>query len=319
MLAQDERYARLLGNVLMLRKLLLPALVVVAAGAGAFWWLTTPRMLGPGDLPAHKPDLANGEEMFWAGGCESCHAAEGATGKEALKLGGGQALKTAFGTFHAPNISPDPKYGIGRWSTLDFVNAMKFGIAPGGRHLYPAFPYTSYQHMRVEDLIDLKAFLDTLPKVATPSKPHDLPFPLTIRRGIGLWQLFYVDGRTFVPDPGKSAEWNRGAYLVEGPAHCSECHTPRNWIGGPDLSRAFGGGPAPEGKGKVPNITPAGLKGWSEADIVTLLATGFKPSFDSVGSTMAAVVRNTARLSAADQKAIAAYIASLPPVESAAK
>ncbi len=305
----------------MLRKLLLLALVLIAAGTGAFWVLTAPRTLSPGDLPAHKPDLANGEEMFWAGGCESCHAAEGATGDDQLKLGGGQALKTAFGTFHVPNISPDPRYGIGRWSDLDFVNAMKFGVAPGGRHLYPAFPYTSYQRMRLEDLLDLKAFLDTLPPVAKPSLPHELPFPLTIRRGIGLWQLLYVDGKTFVPDPARNAEENRGAYLVEGPAHCGECHTPRNWIGGPDLARAYGGGPAPEGKGKIPNITTdaTGLADWSADDIDNLLTTGFKPNFDSVGSTMAAVVRNTAKLTDADRKAIAAYVANLPAVDSTAQ
>jgi mono/diheme cytochrome c family protein len=320
-LAQTTTYPLFIGNALMLRKLLLLALVLVAIGAGGFWVLTAPRTLAAGDLPAHEPDLANGQEMFWAGGCESCHAAEGATGDDQLKLGGGQALKTAFGTFHAPNISPDPQYGIGRWSTLDFVNAMKFGVAPGGRHLYPAFPYTSYQRMRIADLIDLKAFLDTLPAVAKPSLPHELAFPFNIRRGIGLWQLLYVDGKTFQPDPAKSAELNRGAYLVEGPGHCGECHTPRNWIGGPVLARAYGGGPAPEGKGKIPNITSdaTGLADWSADDIDTLLTTGFKPNFDSVGSTMAAVVRNTAKLSDADRKAIAAYVAELPPVDSTAQ
>ena len=301
----------------MLRKLLLLAVVVAGAAAIAFWLLTAPRTLAATDLPVHKPDLANGQEMFWAGGCESCHAAADASGADLLKLGGGQALVTPFGTFHAPNISPDPQFGIGRWSNLDFVNAMKFGIAPGGRHLYPAFPYTSYQHMRVEDLLDLKAYLDTLPRVAKPSLPHDLAFPFNIRRGIGLWQLFYVDGKTFVPDPHKSAELNRGAYLVEGPAHCGECHTPRNWIGGPELTKAYAGGPSPDGKGKVPNITSdaTGLADWSESDIETMLSTGFKPNFDSVGSTMAAVVRNTAKLTDADRKAIAAYIASLPAID----
>ena len=305
----------------MFRKLLAAVLVLVAAGAGVFWYLTIPPTLSPADMPAHEADLANGEEMFWAGGCESCHAAAGATGADALKLGGGQALKTAFGTFRAPNISPDPKDGIGGWSDLDFVNAMKFGIAPGSVHLYPAFPYTSYQRMPIADLLDLKAFLDTLPPVAKPSLPHDLPFPLTIRRGIGLWQLLYVDGRTFVPDPAKSAVLDRGAYLVEGPAHCGECHTPRNWIGGPDRARAYGGGPAPEGTGKIPNITSdaTGLADWSEDDLVNLLATGFKPNFDSVGGSMTAVVRNTAKLSAADRQAIAAYVLSLPAVDSEAK
>ena len=305
----------------MFRKLLLLVLVLIAAGFAVFWFLTAPRTLAAADLPAHTPDLANGQTMFWAGGCESCHAAADATGDDQLKLGGGQPLKTAFGTFHAPNISPDPAHGIGRWSDLDFVNAMKFGVGPGGVHLYPAFPYTSYQHMRIEDLLDLKAFLNTLPPVATASLPHELPFPFTIRRDIGLWKLLYMDGRTFVPDPAKSAELNRGAYLVEGPGHCGECHTPRNLIGGPDLARAYAGGPAPDGKGKVPNVTSdaTGLADWSEADIANLLTTGLKPNFDSVGGSMTAVVRNTAKLSDADRKAIAAYIASLPPVDSGAK
>ena len=302
----------------MIRRLVILAVVLAVAGFAVFWFLTTPRMLAAADLPAHTPDLANGETMFWAGGCESCHAAADARGDDELKLGGGQPLVTPFGTFHAPNISPDPDHGIGHWTDLDFVNAMKFGVAPGGVHLYPAFPYTSYQRMRVEDILDLKAFLDTLPPVTTASLPHELPFPFNIRRGLGLWQLLYVDGKTFVPDPAKSDQLNRGAYLVEGPAHCGECHTPRNLIGGPDSSRAYGGGPAPEGGGKIPNITSdaTGLADWSEADIANLLETGLKPNFDSAGSSMAAVARNTAKLSAADREAIAAFVANLPPVDS---
>jgi mono/diheme cytochrome c family protein len=166
--------------------------------------------------------------------------------------------------------------------------------------------------MKVEDIIDLKAFLDTLPKVATPSLPHDLPFPYNIRRGVGLWKLLYVDGHALAPNPAFDEKQNLGAYLVEGPAHCGECHTPRNFIGGPS-SEKFAGGPAPEGRGRVPNITPARLK-LSEAEIAEFLKTG-QLDFDEVGGSMAPVIRNTAKLSDADREAIAAYLKTIPPIE----
>jgi mono/diheme cytochrome c family protein len=226
-------------------------------------------------------------------------------------------LPSPFGTFYAPNISPDPDHGIGKWSALDFVNAMKFGVKPDGTHLYPAFPYTSYQRMKVEDLIDLKAYLDTLPPVASDAPQSALPFPFSIRRGVGLWKRLYVDGKTL--DPGAAdAMRARGAYLVQGPAHCGECHTPRNFIGGPIASRAYGGAAALDGKGRVPNITsgPGGIGGWSESDVATVLESGFTPDFDSLGGTMADVVRNTSRLTADDRAAIAAFLKSLPPVAS---
>jgi mono/diheme cytochrome c family protein len=302
----------------MVRRLVMVALILAVAGLAAFWFLTTPRTLGAGALPDHRPDLENGATMFFAGGCESCHAAPGAKGEDQLKLAGGVALDTPFGKFHAPNISPDPQNGIGGWSTLDFVNAMKFGVGPRGTHLYPAFPYTSYQRMRIEDLIDLKALLDTLPPVAEAAPDHELPFPFNIRRGLGLWQLLYVDGETFAPDPAASERINRGAYLVEGPGHCGACHSPRNEIGGIIASRALSGGPAPEGKGTIPNITPdaeTGIGSWSEDDLVTMFETGFTPSFDSVGGSMTAVQRNLAKLGHDDLVAIAAYLKSLPAIK----
>lgn len=303
----------------MLRKLGLTIVVLAVIGGAAFWFMTTPRTLAASALPAHQPDLANGEYMFWAGGCTSCHAAPGAAGDDKLKLAGGVSLSTPFGKFVAPNISPDPEFGIGGWSTLDFVNAMKFGVAPDGMHLYPAFPYTSYQRMKLEDLIDLKAYLDTLPKVAVAAPPHELSFPFNIRRGLGLWQWLYVDGKTFEPNPAVSDAINRGAYLVEGPGHCAQCHTPRNEIGGTIISRAYAGGPAPEGTGRVPNITTdseTGLGGWSENDFVAFFETGFTPEFDSPGGAMAAVQQNIAKLRHDDIVAIAQYLKSLPPIAS---
>jgi mono/diheme cytochrome c family protein len=296
-----------------LRTLIAGLVVLALAGAGAFYALTIPRPAVTGPLPARTPDLANGETMFNIGGCAACHATP--KQKDQRRLGGGLALPTPFGTFKVPNISPDEKYGIGAWPEEAFVNAVLRGIGRGGEHLYPAFPYTSYQRMALDDVRDLFAFVRTLPAEARPSEPHQLPFPFNVRRGLGLWKLLYLDGKPFTADPARSAELNRGAYLVEGPGHCAECHSPRDVLGGIVASRRFSGGRDAEGKGWVPNITPHpdGLAKWTAADIAYLLKSGFTPDADSVGSTMAEVVRNTAKLSDADRAAIAAYIESLPP------
>ena len=182
---------------------------------------------------------------------------------------------------------------------------MNKGTSPDGRHYYPAFPYTSYQRMRVDDLRDLFAYLKTLPAVQGSVRDHDLPFPFNIRRTLGGWKFLFLDGEPFEPDPAKSAQWNRGAYLVNGPGHCAECHSPRNLLGGIVASQRFAGGPNPEGEGWVPNITQKGLGDWSEKDLAYLLETGDTPDGDSVGGQMTAVVRNTAQLSADDRNAIA--------------
>jgi mono/diheme cytochrome c family protein len=278
------------------------------AGAGVLYALTIPTPAVTGPLPARTADLANGETMFHIGGCASCHATP--KQKDEKKLGGGLALETPFGTFKVPNISPDETHGIGAWPEEAFANAMLRGIGRKGEHLYPAFPYTSYQRMALDDVRDLFAFLRTLPPQARPSEPHELPFPFNVRLGLGMWKLIHLDGRPFVPDPAKSAEINRGAYLVEGPGHCAECHSPRNVLGGIVAASRFAGGPNPEGKGWVPNITPHpdGLATWSARDIAYLLQSGMTPESDSVGSTMADVVRSTARLSDSDRAAIAAYL-----------
>lgn len=296
-----------------LRTVLLAGVLATAAAAGAFWALTEPATVGGSDFAPRQPDLENGRTLFHVGGCASCHATPGQEDK--TRLGGGLALHTPFGVFKVPNISPDRSHGIGAWSEQDFANAMLKGVGPGGRHLYPSFPYTSYQRMTLNDGRDLFAYIRTLPADATPSAPHELAFPFTIRRALGLWKLLYLDGRTFAPDPAKPAALNRGAYLVEGPGHCAECHSPRTVLGGIEEDRRFAGGPNPDGKGWVPNITPHpdGLAEWSEKDIAYLLETGFTPELDSVGSSMADVVANTARLTAEDRAAMAAYIKSLPP------
>jgi len=270
-----------------------------------------------GTIPDHVADLANGAVMFWAGGCESCHAVANARGDDELRLGGGQVLSTPFGRFHVPNISPDPDHGIGEWTLAEFVNAMKHGVAPGGVHLYPAFPYPAYQRMRTEDIIDLKGFLDTLPPVAGRSQPNELAFPYNLRRGIGLWKLLYADGKAFGPDPAASAQVNRGAYLVAGPGHCGECHTPRNFLGGPKRDRFLAGGKGPDGKG-VPNLTPAKLKSWSDGELQEFLTTGITADGDVTAEAMGEVITNTlSRITAQDLAAIIAYLRTLPALPDA--
>ena len=282
-------------------------------GIGVFWFITRPTMVSASALASHKTDLENGRTMFFAGGCASCHATP--DGDDRMRLGGGLGLKSPFGTFYVPNISPDANDGIGRWSEAQFVTAMQKGTSPAGEHYYPSFPYASYQKMRVEDVGDVFAFLKTLPAVAGKARAHDLPFPFNMRIMLGGWKFLYLDGKGFEPDPARSAEWNRGAYLVNGPGHCAECHSPRDPLGGLKSGQRFAGGPNPEGEGWVPNITQATLADWTEEDFAELLATGATPLGDKVGSSMVPVIRNTSQLPPGDRQAMAVYLKSLAPVE----
>ena len=296
-------------------------LVVLAiAVAAAAWFLTAPRPLDAAALPVHTADPANGERMFHAGGCSSCHAVPGARGDELLRLAGGLELNTAFGVFRVPNISPDPQSGIGGWSDLDFANAMLRGVSPGRAHYFPAFPYASYTRMRMEDVLDLKAFLDTLPPVANVVAGHDLSFPYDIRRGVGLWKRLYLDDAPIVALAASAdALVLRGRYLVEGAGHCGECHTSRDFMGGLRNGQWLAGAPNPEGRGAIPNITPhdEGIGSWSASDIAYALETGFKPDFDSFGGQMAAVQRDIAMLPDEDRQAIAAYLKAVPALPDA--
>jgi len=307
-----------------MRRAAILVLILALAGAAVFWPVTAARPLEVFAPPeGYKIDLRNGELMFNAGGCASCHAAPDG-GKcdnphytDHVRLGGGRCLRTPFGTFNVPNISSDKADGIGGWTDLQFINALNRGISPVGEHYYPAFPYTSYQRVAVGDLLDLKAYLATLPAVAGKAPAHDLLLPFRWRRLLGGWKLLNFDGMAFAVSTAHSAEWNRGAYLVEGAGHCGECHTPRDLLGGPRTSLHLAGGPSPEGKGWVTNITQskAGLADWSKQDIAGFLGTGFLPSGDVVGGAMVAVQENMARLPAADRLAIAEYLKSLPPLE----
>jgi mono/diheme cytochrome c family protein len=297
----------------MLKRVLLGLLLIAAVGLGVFWWLTIPAVVAAASLPAYQPDVANGQTMFNIGGCSSCHAVPNQPDR--TKLGGGLALPSPFGTFHVPNISPDPNDGIGRWSEADFVTAVQKGTSPSGAHYYPAFPYTSYQRAKVEDIRDLFAYLKTLAPVQGRVRDHELPFPFNIRRTVGIWKWLFLDGKPFAADAAHSAAWNRGAYLVNGLGHCAECHSPRNFLGGIIASQRFAGGPNPEGEGWIPNISQKALADWSVTDFTDFLKTGDLPQGDSAGGPMARVIKNTSQLSPENRGAMAEYLKSLPPVE----
>lgn len=297
-------------------KTLLGGIVAVGAiGAAAFLLVTAPERL-PAETwaAAGAPDLANGERIFHAGGCSSCHAAPGAADDQKLVLAGGLALKSPFGTFHAPNISPDETAGIGAWTLGEFGDAMKRGTGRDGEHLYPSFPYASYARMGVKDVNDLYGYLKTLPKSANVAPAHELPFPFGIRLALGGWKFLYLNEAPRVKLANADETVKRGQYLVEGPGHCGECHTPRDMLGGLKTDEWLAGGPNPEGEGRIPDITPAegGLGGWSAGDIASYLETGFTPEFDSVGGSMVAVQKNLALLPKEDRDAIAAYLKAIP-------
>jgi mono/diheme cytochrome c family protein len=288
------------------------ALVGLAVlGLAVFWVVTRPTVLDATEIAALTPDPVRGEYVFRAAGCASCHAAEGATGAELLKLGGGKAFASPFGTFYAPNISPDPQNGIGGWQPIDVVNALKNGVGPTGRHLFPALPYPAYTRMQLADAVSLAAYLATLPAVDTPSRPHGVSFPFNIRRSLGGWKFLFLDRDWVVPSVPLEAE--TGRYIAEALAHCGECHTPRNALGGLKTSAWLGGAPNPAGKGRIPNITPGKLT-WSEAELVTFFQSGFTPEFDSAGGAMAEVIAGLATLPEADLLSRAAYLKSVPPI-----
>jgi mono/diheme cytochrome c family protein len=285
-----------------------------AAGAGLALALSAAHAADPAAV-------ARGKYLFDASDCTGCHAASNAAN---AAPSGGLAIDTPFGTFRAPNITPDRQFGIGAWSEGDFKRALRQGVGKHDEFLFPVFPYTSFTRLSDGDAADLYAYLMTLPPAAVPSRPHEARPPFGWRPLLVFWRaMFFSEGAT-KPDPAKSAEWNRGDYLVHAVGHCGECHTPRNVLGAVKTSMAYSGNVGgPDGQ-NAPNITSdarTGIGDWSIADIQALLKTGMTPDSDLVGSGMKAVVRGTSRLTDADRHAMAVYIKSLPPirVESAAK
>lgn len=261
--------------------------------------------------------MHQGEYLFRAAGCANCHSDEKNKG---APLAGGRALKTPFGTFYSPNITPDPETGIGRWSEAAFVRALREGTSPEGGHYYPAFPYTSYTQLADADLHAIRIYLFHQKPVRQANKPHELPWYLRSPASLRIWKMLFFNPGPFQPQPDQSAAWNRGAYLATAVAHCGECHTPRNFLGGFKESRRFAGN---HDGADAPNITPdkkTGIGKWSRSDLVEYLETGAMPDGDYAGDVMAEVIDNSlSHLTKDDCQAIAVYVMSLPPVESVAQ
>jgi len=291
---------------------------LVAAAAMMAGWLATPPVLAADAPPAGA--MTAGEYIYRASGCYACHTDEKGGGKP---LAGGYPLTTPFGTFYTPNITPDPETGIGKWSEQDFIRAMRKGLSPSGEHYYPSFPYASYTRMTDADLHVLWEFLKTVPPVKQSNRSHDLRFFARARSFVGSWKALYFRPGVYVPDPAKSPAWNRGAYLVEGPGHCGECHTPRSLFGGVKSDLPLAGTSDGPDDSVIPNITPdrkTGIGKWSQSDLVQYLSIGLMPDGDSAGDLMAEVIDNGLKyLRKEDLVAMAEYLKSLPPIEHAVR
>lgn len=277
------------------------------------WGLASVALLLVSGLHARTPNPIAGERIFNASGGCGCHTAE-----NGQPLSGGRPLKTPFGIYFSSNITPDPETGIGRWSNLDFLQAMREGVAPDGSHYFPVFPYTSFSKMTETDVLHLKDYLFTQAAVAQSNRPHDVWFPFNLRLSAWGWKLVNFGPDRLLPDSEKSENWHRGRYLAEAVAHCGECHTPRNLLGAlkPDWPYA-GSREGPEGE-LAPNITPdaeTGIGQWSADDLAYLLETGMLPDGDFIGGLMGEAVEFYARLPPEDREALAEYVLSLPPIQ----
>ena len=299
-----------------MKNLILSVIIAGLVACTVLLYIGRPIPVYPSAIPAHTPNAENGAVLFTAGGCQSCHkpAQDNADADKTLPSGGA-ALKTPIGTFYPPNLTPDDTTGIGRWTVWEFVSAMKHGVSPDKQHYLPAFPYTSYASMTIPDIMDLYAYLKSLKAVRSSTRSPDVPVPWVLRLGVGIWKLMAMNGGTFQPDPDQSANWNRGAYLVKGPGHCGECHTPRNFMMIWQMDRYLAGGPHPEGgKDKVPSLRSlVERKKYKDAkDLVSAFQWGESFGYEDMSSGgMGSVQTNLSKLPKPDLQAIAEYLTSL--------
>jgi mono/diheme cytochrome c family protein len=290
--------------MLMTRHWLLACVVVTFVACASQSALAPIR---PPDRSAFDSALiAKGAQLSAIGNCQVCHTAE--RGKS---FGGGRPLHTPFGTMYGTNITPDPETGIGRWSEAAFVRAMREGVDREGRHLYPVFPYEYFTRLADEDLRALYAYIMTREPVRAPNIAHELRFPFNVRALLGGWKLLYFERAAFQPYPTRSAEWNRGAYLVHALAHCSACHTPRNFVGGEKKREMFSGGEAEGWHGPALNAHSPSPVPWTAEQLYRYLRTGLDDLHAIAAGPMMPVVRNLAKVPEQDVRAIAVYFESL--------
>ena len=270
-------------------------------------------LLGSAGAAAEGENVTRGEYLLRAGGCVSCHTAAGG-----LKLAGGRALATPFGTFYSPNITPDPETGIGRWTDAQFLRALREGVRPDGANYFAVFPYPSFTGITDSDALAIKAYLFSVPAVRQDNRPHNVIFPFSWRVLQTGWKLLFFTPGPFQPAPERSAAYNRGAYLVTSLAHCGECHTPRNFLGALRSGQWLAGTPdGPDGQ-LVPNITPdpgTGIGRWQKEDVVELLKTGTTPEQSKVKGAMKETIEDGLKyLSDGDLEAIADYLFAQPSI-----
>ncbi|TPI15308.1 c-type cytochrome [Mesorhizobium sp. B4-1-3] len=274
--------------------------ITLAAGLATLCWTSA--------IAADQADqIIRGQYQAVLGDCAGCHTRPG--GKP---LAGGLPLETPFGALVPPNITPDSETGIGNWSEADFRNMMKTGIGHNGVRLYPAMPYPAYTRMTEQDISDLWAYLTTVEPVSNKVEANQLPFPLNIRLSMWGWNLLNFSETAFTPDPSKPAEWNRGAYIVQGPGHCGTCHTPKSFLGA-DKDSVFLQGASLQGwfAPDITNNTQSGLGKWSEDDLIQYLKTGVNAHSIASGPMAEAVENSTSKMTDADLKAVAVYLKSL--------
>jgi mono/diheme cytochrome c family protein len=291
------------------------ALVLLALAAGALVWALNVR----GEVDVKTPVaaaapsdsmVARGAYLARAGNCQTCHTAQGGQ-----PYAGGLGIATPFGTVFTSNLTPDDKTGIGAWSSSHFWRAMHNGRSKDGRLLYPAFPYTSYTQVTREDSDAIFAYLGSLPAVVQPNQPHALRFPYQSQAALAVWRALYFSPGTYEPDTARTAEWNRGAYLVKGLGHCAACHTARNALGATEQSLDLAGGLIPMQNWYAPSLTSpyeAGVSDWDKQHIVSLLKNGVSPRASVTGPMAEVVQRSTQYLNDADLGAMAQFLKELP-------
>ena len=271
--------------------------------------LSTASSFAGGSDPQEFTQIQRGRYLAILSDCSSCHTVPGS----GHPFAGGRAIETPFGNIVAPNITPDPETGIGSWSDEAFDAAVRHGVRRNGSRLYPAMPYNAYTKMSRDDVLAIRAYLNTITPVRNAVVADTLPFPFNIRAAMRVWDVLYFKEGDYRPDPNQSAEWNRGAFLVSGPAHCGACHTPKTFLGG-DKTNQYLEGAYLQGW-SAPNITNdarLGLGRWSKADIVSYLKSGHNHITAATGPMGEVVTLSTAQMTDPDLNAIATYLKSLP-------